>query len=1521
MNNSANFIKPGHFGQFAELVLNHPKGGVGALISLSGGQESEWLEFKAGIGPPRGQPMGKDEKGKDYNRYDYHWHVARAVIAMANTRGGVILLGISEHKPPEPPEPVGLSSSDPKGILNEKGKDSFFNDVLNHAIHPDTKLWKTGASGTLSIYRGSLIETFKPEMYEWQGKQIAALFVCPVPGSDDLISVFKKETTAEIFLVREKGNRGYNRPLINNSDINDFKRKRESEKAEYVILWERFLQNVHSDVDFIFPGPKSLPQKAVTKIQSEQRFNTVLNEIYPNRYSKINEEIFTGIRIDTEEDESQTIDSDSSNDNLYKIIEQLWDIPGSCHCILVGEGGMGKTTHLLKLWEDFISDDENSPTPLYIRLDDYNRIEPDDAKGLRNFVWNRIISDYLNCVPNDQLINNLKNQFFKKIYFNGKNCPSIILILDGYNEVIIDNSALIKCLNEIRELWGVQIVISSRYDMRNYHNWTEFSKLTLDLLKIEQITHFISSHGMEAHEEIINNRTLLGNPMMLTLYCGVDKEIKERKTNKDYSFFPDPQYKAEIIHNFIEANLSRFNRSKAATQTDQVLNRLYLKHLLPRIGYEIAKKGLSYMERSEVKSIITDELRMYCSDSFLDRNSWFDKHFSKFQNRLTIEEPVNITKILNVFTDNYFLLREYSEGTFEFVHHDFRDYFAAEYIKEQIRIGGIYFKDLSKRVFEANLRGMLGELTHEPRRRPTIKEGYVKGKVTKTILDDALISLRGVEIKNDDYRLFNIVETLKDTRLDLSDTDFSGLDLRHIVFNNVRLGHGSLNCQIQGADLSRCKLSPSTFFPRWHSGHPLCVCYSPDGSKFVSGGEDGKIKIWDTFTGECLMTYEAFGGYPITLVAYSPDGSHIVSAGDDETIRVWDVTDLEQAEDLECLAVYEEHSGGINAVIFSPDGKSIISGGEDGTIQLWDMATAKNIRTYYGHFGAVTSIRSRRDGKRIVSGSEDKTIRLWDIEQETCIKLIDEDSAVTSVDYSPNGKEIVSGNKSGIIKVWNVEERTPEKTIKDHQGFNVRCCYVSALDSLNGGKVLSWTDNRDGNFHEIREWDAESGKCLKKYRGHTNGIASISYNSITARIVSGSYDNTIRQWNVVSGESVHMLKAYNAAINSVCSSLDGKYIFSGDMYGSIKKWHVKNLKCEKIFTGNLGSIISINISADGGKIFSTGSESGFLVWDINTGECLKSNKLVGEKCIAYSPGGTQLFSASNNDEIKQWDVSSGNKVFAYKGFSHPVSAIAYNQDKKKLIGGAGNIIKEWDINIDECCQTYELAEYRLSKEAVSFMIDNKIIPVKPESLHFLLRNCLESLINEKFSKEALTSKLIELGLVQEQIEQVFQFVEKDDTYNITSVCFSPSGEKILAVSDKKTVDQFDILTGKHLFTIKSIYPINAVSYSHDGKYILIANYNLIDKWDSITGQKKLTFEEHTGDVLSVCCRPFWKEIVTGSKDNTIRIWDEESGECLIKIEDVFGVFIQGAKLPLSDSESTFSTDEIDKLKRFGAIIC
>ena len=87
-----------------------------------------------------------------------------------------------------------------------------------------------------------------------------------------------------------------------------------------------------------------------------------------------------------------------------------------------------------------------------------------------------------------------------------------------------------------------------------------------------------------------------------------------------------------------------------------------------------------------------------------------------------------------------------------------------------------------------------------------------------------------------------------------------------------------------------------------HSRQVLSVAWSPDNKKLASVGDE-TVRIWDVSTSSLLTTLDGHrcwiepvgwtidGRYvPVWCVCWSPDGSKLVSGGGDMTVKMWDVT-------------------------------------------------------------------------------------------------------------------------------------------------------------------------------------------------------------------------------------------------------------------------------------------------------------------------------------------------------------------------------------------------------------------------------------------------------------------------------------------------------------------------------------------------------------------------------------------------------------------------------------------------------
>ena len=108
------------------------------------------------------------------------------------------------------------------------------------------------------------------------------------------------------------------------------------------------------------------------------------------------------------------------------------------------------------------------------------------------------------------------------------------------------------------------------------------------------------------------------------------------------------------------------------------------------------------------------------------------------------------------------------------------------------------------------------------------------------------------------------------------------------------------------------------------------------------------------------------------------------------------------------------------------------------------------------------------------------------------------------------------------------------------------------------------------------------------------------------------------------------------------------------------------------------------------------------------------------------------------------------------------------------------------------------------------------------------------------------------------------------------------GNKILCIRTLGTQAIFDSLITKLVGHTSSV---RSVAYSPDGMRIISGSDDqTIRIWDAHSGKLENILEGHTSSVLSIAYSPDGIRIISGSKDRTIRLWDAISGmlECTLK---------------------------------------
>ncbi len=694
------------------------------------------------------------------------------------------------------------------------------------------------------------------------------------------------------------------------------------------------------------------------------------------------------------------------------------------------------------------------------------------------------------------------------------------------------------------------------------------------------------------------------------------------------------------------------------------------------------------------------------------------------------------------------------------------------------------------------------------------------------------------------YASGNLINLITYLQLDPTGYDFSQLTIRQAYLQNTALHRVDL----AHSHLIACRFAQPVSIP-------LSTALSPDGDRVAIGSEDGSIRLWQVSTGQPLLTIQAQDTFIFTL-RFSPDGKTLVSGSLDCTLKVWDVTTGQ------CLQSWTL-DGPVWSVAFSPEGQWLAIGlaDRDRKIYLWEWPTGKCLKTLTGHSGQASALlfipaavaeangsSDRLSSWRLVSGSHDATLRIWDLDQGTCLKtLSDHTGLIFSVRLHPQGDRFATASYDRTIKLWDLTGECAQ-TLTGH------AAEVISVDFSADGRLIA-SASCD---HTIRLWDTASGQCLHVLQDHrdqvwsasfvwssTQGPAQAAAGTNRQTLVSTSFDQTIRMWQIYRPSRPASREHTASTIGAIASH------------------------CIRTIQGTSTGIRCIAAHPDGTWLASGGSGAQIQLWNA-AGQMVKT--LEGHTAsllkVAFHPDGKLLASGSFNGEVKLWDIDSGRCLHTLLKNQTWIQALDFSCHGY-LIGGSSSdaVIRVWNSQTGECHKSIALApdEYIVG------------LAVHPQG-HYCI-----GVGND----DRLTWWDLETGACMRALPSGHKG-------HHWSIAFHPEGQAFASIGTDSVVKLRNAESGECYANLEGHTGCyGALAFSPDGTILATGRSDrTIRLWEFATGRCLNVLEGHTSGITSVafCTLPFTSASATsptpqcilasGSFDETIRLWDVQTGECL-----------------------------------------
>lgn len=496
-----------------------------------------------------------------------------------------------------------------------------------------------------------------------------------------------------------------------------------------------------------------------------------------------------------------------------------------------------------------------------------------------------------------------------------------------------------------------------------------------------------------------------------------------------------------------------------------------------------------------------------------------------------------------------------------------------------------------------------------------------------------------------------------------------------------------------------------------------------------------------------------------------------------------------------------------------------------------------------GHSGMIEGLVFTPDGSELISVGLDKTIRVWDFEtgklQRTLRTFIGdaEDGKHFACSISPDGKWLAVGGWGssenedyGTISVIDLTHETLAALFRGHEdvvhslSFSPDGRSLVSASSDNTARVwntATLNENPSGNAVPVTLDSAVIG-------GHLNKVYAARFIGSSDRVMTGSFDESVRFWERDGDRYIEraVYGEHGSPITALEVSRDGEFAVSGDMEGKALLWNANKRSPVKVLDSELELMVGAISIAPNGKEVVVSSESAnggvTRVFALPSGEQIQEQKFHNNSVTASTWHPFEpiaVLAGSNNHQIVAFDPASGEVASVFSGMGASV----------------------WNVAVSES---------NISEIALGFIAPSPDNGVQAMfDLNAFLVRGIEDVDDLSIFHNAI-------GIAAD-IELNFQSLRE------------------LRVGDEGIIS-FDEISNDRM---------NVASLTGDGASVVIGSSYFLKRYikDGSDFKEETNYRGHEGGVRMVTPTMDGKYLLSGSLDQTVKIWNLETGDLLTSL--------------------------------------
>ncbi len=283
-----------------------------------------------------------------------------------------------------------------------------------------------------------------------------------------------------------------------------------------------------------------------------------------------------------------------------------------------------------------------------------------------------------------------------------------------------------------------------------------------------------------------------------------------------------------------------------------------------------------------------------------------------------------------------------------------------------------------------------------------------------------------------------------------------------------------------------------------------------------------------------------------------------------------------------------------------------------------------------------------------------------------------------------------ANNGSILVTQKPIESRTVFTATRNELGLEIPLDIVAP--NRSAPVVTALAASRDGRYlaaagddHIIRLIDANDGRILGDYSGHTDWIQSLVFSSDSKQLYSCGNDGRVLCWDYAEPKRPTEILQLPHAVRSLSLSTHRGLLAVAGFGDEVGVWDLKAQKWHFKFPCSCGDQRCVRFSPDGDKLLGGGRDGYIHVWDTVTGQELAHVALHHDRVhtAAFSVDGKVVTSVSDDRRIVRYDLLSQAVTLDRELKGAKLRSLCLINDYLIAAAGADNTIHIFDVLADE----------------------------------------------------------------------------------------------------------------------------------------------------------------------------------------------------------------------------------------------